>query len=804
MQDLRFGARLLWKSPGFTAVAAATLALGIGAASAIFSIVDAVLLKPLPFIQPERLAAIWERNPSAGRESMFVAPANFREWQRASTAVESLAAIQDTHVNLTGDPDGRVVAEELRGERVSAGLFAMLGVRPLVGRTFHAEEDRPGRADYALLSYGLWQRRFGADNAIAGKPIRLGDRSYTVLGVMPRGFRVLDPGVEIWVPLALDPDDVRASGLRYLEVIARLRADATLAGARVELETIGRRLEAANPALNRGWRPEIVSLREELEGRFEPALVTLMAAVGFLLLMSCANIANLLLARGAGRRKEIAIRAALGAGRGRIAAGLFLESILLALAGGALGVVLAPLGVWLLAHFGPAEIPRLREAAVDGRMVLFALAVSVASGVLFGCIPAIQASSAKLNAALAEGGRGGTSGAAGRTIRSALVVFEVALAVVVLVGAGLLMRSFVRLRAADPGFRIPDILSFRLPLAGGRLAEPGRRASFLAEVQARIAALPGVQSVGAINIMPLGGLSPGTSFTVAGRPAPPPGERPMALLRTATPGYFRTMGIALVAGREFSPSDTAQAMPAVIVSRSLAERFWPGGTALRNHLIVDNLGGREAEIVGVAGDVKPEKLEDEDWPTIYNAYPQAPAPTMTVVARTGPPPPALASAVQQEIHRLDPGQPVADLRAMDDVLGGVLAGPRFNAALLALFGCMAFTLAAVGIYGVISYDVSRRTNEIGIRAALGARPSDLHRLILLQGARLAAYGIALGLAAAFALTRLMANLLYGIRPADAWTFAAVSILLGGVALAASYLPSRRAMALDPVAALRHE
>ena len=804
MHDLRYGARLFWKDPGFTAIALATLALGIGATTAIFSVVDAVLLKPLPFVRPERLLSIWEINRAAAPESTFVAPANFHAWQKGILALESMGAIQNVHVNLTGGPGGRVLPEEVRAQRVSAGLFPMLGVRPVLGRAFGPGEDLPGRGNYALLSDGLWRRRFGADGAIAGKAIRLGDQSYTVLGVLPSGFSVLHANVDIWTPLALNPDDAHASVLRYLEVVARLGPGVSIERARMELETLAARLEMDNPALNKGWRPEIVPLREELAGRFRPALLTLLAAVGFLLLMACANIANLLLARGAARRKEVAIRTALGAGRLRIAIQLLSESVLLALAGGVLGVALARFGVALLVRFGPADLPRLAEAAVDGRLLLFALAASAASGMLFGLAPAVQASGTNLNAALIESGRGGTAARAGRKMRSALVVFEIALAVLVLIGAGLLMRSFVRLRAANPGFRSEGLLTFRLPLSGGRNAESSRRTAFFQQVEERIAALPGVREVGAVNELPLRGLGPGSNFAVAGRPAPPPNERPTALLRTASPAYFRAMGVPLLAGREFRASDTLQAPPVVIVSQALARRFWPGQSPLGARLVVDNLRGRVAEIVGVVGDVKPENLEGDDWPTIYNPYAQEPAPTMTVTVRTGPPPLSLAAAVQREIHRLDPEQPLADLRAMDDVLGGAIAGPRFNAALLGIFASIAFALAAVGVYGVISYDVSRRTNEIGIRAALGARPGDVLKLILGQGARLAAYGIALGLAAAFALTRLMANLLYGIKPTDAWTFAAMSLLLGAVALAASYLPSRRAMALDPVAALRHE
>ena len=800
-RDLWHAARGLRRAPGFSAVALATLALGIGATTAIFSVVDAVLIKPLPFRDADRLVVVWESNAAVSRESTFAAPWNLREWQRQARTLGAFAAIHDLHVNLAGGPNG---AEQLLAERISAGLLPLLGVSPILGRAFSEGEDRPGRASVVMLSHRLWLRRFGGQAGILGQAIHLDGAAYTVLGVLPAGFFELDSGVDIWLPLALDPDDARASGLRYLEVIARLAPGAAFERARSDMRTIGARLEAANPALDKGWRPALVPLRQEVAGHAEPALLTLAAAVGFLLLMACANVANLLLVRGAARRKEVAVRTALGAARGRIAAQLLSESLLLALAGGALGTALARGGIGLLARFGPTNLPGMSRAAVDGRLLLFTLAVSMGAGLLFGVAPALQALDTNVNAVLTEGGRGGTAGRGGRRMRNALVVFEVALAVVVLIGGGLLMRSFVRLRAADPGFRPEGLLTFRLPLAGGRNAAAGRRAAFLREVEERIAALPGVQGVGAVNALPLEGLGVGTTFAVADRPAPPRDERPIALMRTASPAYFRAMGIPLLAGRFFAVSDAADAPAVAIVNRMLAGRFWPGQNPIGARVTVDAIEGRVAEVVGVVGDVKPEGLEGEDWPTIYNPYAQAQAPTMAVVVRTAQAPRPLAGAVEREVHSLDAAQQVADVRTMEDVLAGVVAEPRFNAAVLGIFAQIAFVLAAVGIYGVISYDVSRRTHEIGIRAALGAQPAALLRLILGQGARLAAYGIAIGVAAAFALTRLMANLLYGVKATDAWTFAAVPLLLGAVALLASYIPSRRAMALDPVAALRHE
>ena len=803
-RDLRHGARLLWKAPGFSAVALLALALGTGAACAIFSVVDAVLLKPLPFRDPQRLLVIWEGNHAQDLEKIFVAPGNFLEWRNQARTLEALAAVHDVHINLTGGPNGHIDPEELMAERASASLFPLLGVQPVVGRAFLPEEDQPGRTNFALLGYSLWQRRFGGDRSIAGKAIRLRDQSYTVVGVLPPGFSVLGSAMDVWIPLGLDPHDVRTAGMRFLTVIARLKPAVEIGRAQTELDVIGSRLEQANPALDRGWRPSLFPLREELVGNVQQALLVLLAAVGFLLLMACVNVANLLLARGATRRKEIAIRTALGAGRGRVAAQLLSESLLLALTGGSLGLLLARGVVALVARLGPASIPRLAEARIDARLFLFALAVSVATGILFGIAPALQGSGADLNTALREGGRGGTTSRSGRRVRSVLVVVEVALAVVVLIGAGLLIRSFVRLRSADPGFQPAGLLTLRLPLAGGRNASPDRRIAFFRQVTDRVATLPGVRAVGAANGLPLTGLGVGSNFAVDGRPAPAPEQRPMGLLRSVTCAYFRTMGIPLVAGRVFADSDTSQAPPVIVVNQALARRFWPEGNPIGGRLVVDQNNGRVAEIVGVVADVKPERIENQDWPTIYNPYAQVPVTTMTLVVRTAQPSLSLASAVEREVHRLDPDQPVADIRSMEDVVDRAIAGPRFNAALLGVFAEIAFLLAAVGIYGVISCDVGERTHEIGIRVALGAQPGDVLKLVLGQGARLAGYGIAAGMVAAFALTRLMASMLYGVRATDAYTFVAIPVLLGAVALAASYLPSRRALALDPVTALRHE
>lgn len=801
-QDVRYAVRLLGKAPAFTTVAVLTLALGMGAATAIFSVVDAVLLKPLPFRDAERLLVIWEKNPSQNRYKMFVSPANFLAWQKQSRAVEQMAAVQEARLSLTGGPIGHIAPEELKSERVSATLFPLLGVTPIVGRTFTPEEDQPGRTNFVLLSHSLWQRRFAGDPGIAGKAIRLRGQPYTVVGVLPPAFAVMETGVDIFTPLGLNPSDARTVRGRFLTVIARRRG--SLDQVRAELDSVGAQMELAMPALNKGWRPSIFVLGDELVGGVRQALWVLMAAVGCLLLMACVNVANLLLARGATRRKEIALRCALGAGRGRIVTQLLTESVLLALGAGVLGLVLATGIIYVLAHAGPASVPRLALAALDLRLFGFALGVSLTTGILFGLAPAMQGSGTSLGAALNEGGRGGTAGRAGRRLRNALVVTEVALAVVVLIGAGLLMRSFVRLRGVDPGFQAAGLLTMRVPLAGGRNAAPDRRVAFFRQVSDRIATLPGVRAVGAVNALPLTGLDVGSPFAVEGRPAPGAEQRPMALMRSVTPAYFGAMGIPLLAGRALADSDTAQSAAVIVVNGTLARRFWPGGSAIGGRIAIDQTAGRVAEIVGVVGDVKPDRIDSEEWPTIYHPYPQALSQAMTLTVRTAAPPMSLAAAVTREVHRLDPDQPVADIRPMQEVVNLAMAGARFNTVLLVSFAGVAFLLAAVGIYGVISYDVSQRTNEIGIRMALGAQPADVRRLIVGQGARLAVYGIVAGLLGASVLTRWMGTMLFGVKPTDVWTYTAISILLAVVALGASFLPSRRAMALDPVVALRHE
>ena len=802
--DLRRGVRLWWEARGLAALALVALALGIGAATAIFSVVNAVLLEPLPFRESGQLLAIFEKNAAQRKSDLYVAGINFDQWRRRSRTVAGMAAISDVHAVLTGGPNGHMDAEELKVERVSASLFPLLGVQPLLGRSFLAAEDGPVPATVAMIGFELWQRRFGGDPSIPGKAVRLRGESYTVVGVLPAGFSVLEPGVDVWIPLNLNANDPRQAAGCFLTVIARLRPGVSFARAVAEFDDMGSTLERAYPAINSGFRADIRPLPEQIIGKTRRPLLVLLAAVGLLLGMACANVANLLLARGATRQKEIAVRAALGATRLRIAAQLLTESVILALAGGALGVVVAVAAVNMVARFGPADIPRLAQIHADWRLLAFAVVLSLVTGILFGMAPAVQISGANLNRALLGSGRGGTAGRSGRALRSGLVVLEIALALVVLIGAGLLARSFNRLRAVPPGFEPSHLLTMRLPLGGGSNGTPARRIAFVHAALPRLAALPGVRAVGVSNGLPLTGLGVGMMFAVAGRPEPSPDQRPMALARSITPDYFRAMGIPLEAGRGFTDADSAEAPPVIVVDRTLARRFWPGSNPLGGRLALDSVPPKVAEIVGVVAGVKPETVQGEDWPTVYSPYDQASTSATNIAIRTDGDPLALASAVQGELRRLDPDQPVADVRSGEAIAATAIAGARFSTLLFGLFGAIAFVLAAVGIYGVVSYDVGERVRELGIRIALGAQPGDVLSMIVAGAARLAALGIALGLAGAVARTRLMDSLLYGVAARDFATYAAAAAGLAAVALVASYVPARRAMGLDPVRALRHE
>ena len=799
LQDLRYSVRVLARAPGFTAIAATALALGIGATTAIFSLVYSILLRPLPFRDPGRLVAVWEKSRQKIEDRTFVSPANFLDWKEQSTSFAGMAAVMDTELNLTGG-DGE--PEELPAARVVPGLFELLGVRPAVGRVFRPGEDHER---VVLLGDGLWKRRFGGSPAAVGRSIGLNGQSWTVVGVLPPDFQLINRQVEVFIPLPMQPAATyRATGTRNLAVFARLKPGVALRQAQAELELVAARLEQDYPRLNSGWTVFILPLGEELVGDVRRGLSAMFAAVGFLLLIACANVANLLLARASNRQREVALRAAVGASPGRIVRLLLAESLLLAACGGLLGVFLAWAGLKLFAAIGPRDLPRLDYVSINPVVLAFTLAAVIFTGVLFGMAPVAALARPNLAEYLKEGGRGSSAGRLLASLRNMLVGTEVALAAVLLVGAGLMARSFVRLRAVDPGLAPDKLLTMRV-LLPQRAANPAERVVFFRQVLERIRAVPGVRSAGAVNFLPLTGYGAAATFSVEGRPVPPIAEKPTALVRAVDPDYFGAAGIPLLRGRAFTERDAAESPKVIVVSKTLARRFWqPGEPVVGARIALDSRQPYTAEIVGVAGDVYSEGLFEEPWAMIYCPHPQLPSTWMSLVVRTAPDPASLVSAVTHEIHVLRADLPVSDIRSMEQVLAESFATRRFTTMWMGVFSALALLLASVGVYGVISYNVAERSHEIGIRMALGAQRGDIFRLVVGRALLLALAGIAGGLTAAWALTRMFSSLLYGMAAPDPAAFIAVPLLLAGVATLAGYVPARRAMRLDPNAALRHE
>jgi putative ABC transport system permease protein len=804
LQDLRYAVRVLLRSPGFTSIAVAALAIGIGANTAIFSVVNTLLIQQLPYEDPGALAVVWEHNIPRDEKNNVVSPGNFIHWREMQQSFEDLAAVSGSvglsfKVTLTGNGDPEDVGVQL----ASASLFTLLGVRPALGRPFTAEEDKPN-SRVAVISDRLWRRRYGADPGILRKPITISGNPYTVVGVMPPGFGYIDKTVEVWMPVGFSAESRTPRG-RWLSVLGRLKPGVTFERAQQDMTRVHAELTRLFPDFNTGWTARVVPLKEELIGEARPALLVLLGAVAFVLLIACANVANLLLARATSRQRELAVRAALGAGRGALVRQLLVESLVLATAGGLAGLLLASWSLHLLRSVVADRLPvqRLEAVHIDGWVLAFTITASVVSGLLFGLLPALGASRTSLNDALKEGGRSGSTARRNRS-RAAFVAVEVALALVLLVGAGLLVRSFVRLLDVNPGFDPARTLTMDVSLPSSRYREPPKRVQFFRTLFERIDALPGVESAGAISFLPLGGMGAATSFEVVGKPAPPAGQEPVADVRVVANDYFAALGIPLIKGRLFDEHDEADSKNRVIINDTMAAKYWPGEDAIGKRVKISWNDDREDEVIGVVGDVRHSDLETDPLPTTYWPYPRFPYGAMTLAIRTRVEPTSVAGAVVGFIRRQDPELAVADIKTMEEVMSDSVAQRRLTMLMLAIFAGAALVLAAVGIYGVIAYSVTQRTQEIGIRMALGARHGDVLRMVVGQAMLMTVVGIVAGAAGAFLLTRLMKGLLFGVEPADPVTFLAVAGLLAGVAAAASYVPGRRATRVDPVIALRAE
>ena len=797
-QDLKYAARTLRKNAGFTAVAVLTLALGIGANTAIFSVVNGVLLRPLPYPDRDRLVMVWERSSQTGQVQNVISPANFLDWRAQNRVFQQMSVISWGVGTLTGQGE----PESLRGRQVNAPFFEMLGARPALGRTFTEDDDRPGAPRVVVISDRLWKRRFGSDPGAVGRNITLNNETVTVVGVMPADFRFLSEGGDYWIPIQLNPaKDYRAQSGRYMRAFAKLRPGVTIAQAQKEMDGIAARLSREYPAFDKDWGVTLVGLHEQMTGTVRPALLLLLAAVGFVLLIACANVANLALTRAMLRRREMAIRASLGAGAARLTRQLLTESLLLSLLGGAAGAALATWGVDLLLALGPQDIPRLQSVQVDGAALGFTLLVSLATGVLFGLAPAWHARRINFNQTLKEGGEKTEAG--GHRVRGAFVVAQVALSLVLLIGAGLLGRSFLRLQGTPTGFEPRNLLTMRVDLPGARYAKHEKEIEFFSEAVKRIAVLPGVEPAGGVVFLPFSDMLAGTDFTIVGRPAPAPGEAPITNVVVAMPTYFSTMHIPLRRGRLFSESDTAEAPRVFVVNESFARGFFPGRDAIGQRLVVDMGDTVPGEIVGVVSDIKQTALDESEKPTVYYTFSHLPIGFMTLVVRSAAPRQQLA-AVSRVVRQLDPDLPLADVATMEELIADSVSQPRFHSLLILIFASVALLLAAVGLYGVLAYSVAQRTREIGIRMALGAAHGDILRLVVGQGLGLVALGLLIGLGTALGLTRFLSSFLFGVTPTDPVTYAGVALLLAAVALAASYIPARRAMRVDPMVALRYE
>ncbi len=802
-QDLRYGLRTLLRNPGFCGVAILALALGIGPNTAIFTMVNAVLLRPLPMPEPDRVVMIWGTMLKSGFDQLPVAAADYLDWKKQATSFDQMAAaftIPEYGLNVSGAGEPERVPAAL----ASKEFLPAMGIKPVAGRNFLPEEDLPGGAPAVIISNALWQRRFHSDPGVVGRTLTVDGVARTIVGVVPHELGELI-AVDLWLPTAIDPNTTERRSHNY-GIVAHLKPGVTAAQARAEMTLIAQRLERAYPATNTGWGITLFPMAEMFAGRIRPVLIILLGAVGLLLLIACANLANLMLVRAATRQKEIAVRAALGAGRSRIVRQLLTESLVLAIAGGALGLLLAVWSVHALRSVVPDMFPLLQHMSVDPPVLGFTLGLSLVTGLLFGLVPAWRSSRADLNTTLKEtAGRSESAGGSHR-IRRVLLASEVALAVLLSVAAGLLLRSFVRVVEVDPGVRVANILTMNVNLSSVKYDTPAKRARFYRDLTERVQSLPGVRSAGAVLFLPLRvsmlSFRVGTSsFQIEGHPPYPQGQEPLADFRAATPDYFNTVGIALRQGRLFDQHDDLEAKRVALVNEALVRKHFPHENPLGRRLV---MGSRTIEIVGVLADAKLYGLDSPIEPAIYVPHMQQPADFMGLAVRTDGDPAAMASAVRAEVRKLDPEQPISNVRTMGQVLSDSLMLRRVSMLMLIVFAGLALTLASVGVYGLTAYSVSRRTHEIGLRVALGASQPQILRLVVVHGLMTSLIGAVIGVAAAFALTRSLSGMLYGVTATDPLVFAGVPLLLIGVSAIASYVPARKATLIDPLTALRYE
>ncbi len=812
LHDLRHGIRTLFKHPGFVITITLILALGIGANSTIFSVVNAILIRPLPYEAPDRIVMIWETNQSKSVKRSIVSPADFLDWREQNHVFDHLAAFRFWYYTVTGAGD----PERYQGARVSAGFFPVLGVKPEFGRNFRPEEEQVGRDHVVILSHALWQSRFGGDSKIIGQLLTIDGEPFTIIGILPASFRftrVLNSELELWIPITFTPQQLTREDHSII-VYGRLKQGVPLSQAQAEMDGITHRLEQEYPKTNSGWAAQVNNLHDQAIQPLSPTLLILMVVVGFVLLIACANVANLLLTRATARQKDVAIRLALGSSQFRLIRQLLIESLLLALLGGAAGLLLAYWGINVLNAIVPDKVPHLEKFNLDLRVLGFTLVVSLLVGVIVGLIPGLRASRLNLSETLKEGGRALSEAPSGRRLRNLLVTLEVTLTVPLLISAGLMLRSSLLLQNIDRGINLKNVLTMQISLPKAKYSTARQTATFYRQVLQRIQTEPGVQSASAVNFLPLTNLEDATSLTIEGGKPPPPGQNITVSYRVIDQNYFRTMGIPLLRGRYFTEQDNDESHGVVMIDQTMARRYWPDedpvGRRLQPQFPAAKVPWRPESsnnwltIVGVVEDVKEDGLNDQTSAEIYLPYLQNPSSLMNLLVRSTSDPLRLVASVRSQVLAVDGDQPVYNIMTMENVFSQSLAEPQVITSLLATFAAVALILAAIGVYGVMSYSVAQRTHEIGVRMALGAQERHVLRMIVGQGLKLVLVGVAIGVMTAFAVTRVISNLLFGVTATDPLIFVVVPLLLVVIAMLASYFPARRAMKVDPMIALRNE